>query len=47
MTACGLFRLLANSVAWTEDMESPRVIKTHLPIEFLPPDLLDKAKGQV
>ncbi len=38
-------RFLANSVAFTEDMKSPRVIKSHMPLEFLPPDLLDKAKG--
>ena len=39
------FRLFANSVAWVEDMKGPRVIKSHLPLDFLPPDLLEKAKG--
>ncbi len=40
-------RLAANSIAWVEDMKSPRIVKTHLPLEFLPPNLLDTAKGRL
>ena len=36
------FRL--NSVKFVENMPSPRVIKTHLPIEMLPPNILDVCK---
>lgn len=35
---------MQNSVKFIEDMPSPRVIKTHLPLEMLPPNLLDTAK---
>ncbi len=38
-------RLLVNSVQWVEDMESPRTIKAHMPLDMLPPDLLKKGKG--
>ena len=33
-----------DSVAFTENMEGPRVIKTHLPISMLPPDVLKVSK---
>ena len=33
-----------NALDTAENMKSPRVIKTHLPIDMLPPDLLDKAR---
>ena len=33
-----------NSVQFAENLSSPRVIKTHLPFEFLPPKLLDTCK---
>ena len=36
--------LLVNSVQLTEEKPSPRVIKTHLPFEMLPPNLLDTCK---
>eukprot|EP00095_Tigriopus_kingsejongensis_P004143 maker-scaffold703_size109190-snap-gene-0.16 protein:Tk04143 transcript:maker-scaffold703_size109190-snap-gene-0.16-mRNA-1 annotation:"sulfotransferase 1a1-like" len=32
------------SIDYTDNMASPRVIKTHLPMEFLPPKLLDTCK---
>merc|ERR1711990_661566 len=37
-------RLLHESVEVVEEMKSPRFIKTHLPFEVLPPDLLERAK---
>merc|ERR1712117_533706 len=33
-----------HSIGSVERMASPRLIKTHLPFEVLPPDLLTKAK---
>ena len=33
-----------NALALAESMPSPRVIKTHLPLDMLPPDLLDVCK---
>ena len=36
--------LIQNSLEKIEKMDSPRVIKTHLPFEFLPPNLLDICK---
>ena len=36
--------LIQNSLEKIEKMDSPRVIKTHLPFEFLPPNLLDSCK---
>lgn len=33
-----------HSVEFVESLPSPRVIKTHLPLTYLPSDLLDKAK---
>ena len=33
-----------NSVKFVENMPSPRIIKTHLPIEMLPPNILDVCK---
>ena len=35
---------MADSVGATAAMSDPRVIKTHLPLELLPPNLLDTAK---
>ena len=37
-------RFLNDSVAWTEKAESPRIIKTHLPVCMLPPNLLEVSK---
>ena len=34
------FKSMLNSVEMTENMKSPRIIKTHLPIDMLPPNLL-------
>ena len=36
--------LIQNSLEKIDKMDSPRVIKTHLPFEFLPPNLLDICK---
>ena len=36
--------MLHDSVSFTAEYESPRIIKTHLPMAMLPPDLLDTAK---
>ena len=33
-----------NSVDRAANMPSPRIIKSHMPFEFLPPNLIDKAK---
>ena len=38
-------RHIANSLQYAKDMKSPRVIKTHMPFEFLPDKLLDTCKG--
>ena len=35
---------MSESIALAENMPSPRVIKSHLPIEMLPPKLLDTCK---
>jgi len=35
---------MAKSVEYTANLQSPRVIKTHLPFEFLPPKLMDTCK---
>ena len=35
---------MANSLKMAEDLPSPRTIKSHLPLEFLPPNLLDTCK---
>ena len=32
------------SVEYAKNLPSPRIIKTHLPFEFLPPKLLDTCK---
>ena len=37
-------QLMTNSIKLADDMPSPRVIKTHLPFEMLPPNLLDTCK---
>ena len=34
---------MAKSVEYTANLQSPRVIKTHLPFEFLPPKLIGKS----
>ena len=39
-------RHIVHSIQYAKDMKSPRVIKTHMPFEFLPEDLLDKCKGK-
>ncbi len=35
-----------DSVGYLSERESPRLLKSHLPMELLPPDLLAKAKGK-
>lgn len=37
-------RMMADTVAWTDKQPSPRIIKTHLPMCMLPPNLLDVCK---
>ena len=37
-------KLMINSIKIAENMPSPRVIKTHLPFQMLPPNLLDICK---
>ena len=44
MRTKGLKEVMSNSIETTENMKSPRVIKTHLPFEMLPPNLLDTCK---
>ena len=39
-----LMKLMSNSIETAENMKSPRVIKSHLPFEMLPPNLLDTCK---
>ena len=36
--------MLHDSLSFTAEYESPRIIKSHLPMAMLPPDLLDTAK---
>ena len=38
------FDWMLESAKFAENLPSPRVIKTHLPFEFLPPKLLDTCK---
>ena len=38
-------RHLTDPIGFAKDMKSPRVIKSHMPLEFLPPKLLDTCKG--
>ena len=40
-------KMFTDSIQFTEDMPSPRLIKTHLPLSVLPPDLLETSKVQV
>ena len=35
-----------DAVEYAKNLEGPRVIKTHLPIEMLPPKVLEIGKGQ-
>ena len=35
---------MSTSIETAENMKSPRVIKSHLPFEMLPPNLLDTCK---
>ena len=36
--------LLQDSVKWTNNLNSPRIIKSHLPIAMLPPSILNTSK---
>ena len=38
------YKLLSTMLQGVEEMKSPRVIKSHLPLFLLPSELLDKAK---
>jgi hypothetical protein len=38
------YEAMAQSINLAENMPSPRVIKSHLPLEFLPPNLIDTCK---
>jgi hypothetical protein len=37
-------RMMNDTVAWTEKAAGPRIIKTHLPMSMLPPNLCDISK---
>ena len=37
-------RLMNDTVTWTQNAGSPRIIKTHLPMCMLPPKILDVSK---
>lgn len=37
-------RMMADSVSYCDNLASPRVIKSHLPIEMLPPQILETCK---
>ena len=37
-------QFLQDSVKWTNNLNSPRIIKSHLPIAMLPQNLLNTAK---
>lgn len=39
-----MIEAMIHTVDYTHNLKSPRVIKTHLPFEFLPPQLLDTCK---
>ena len=36
----------SDSVTFTEKLSSPRIIKTHMPMDHLPPNILDICKGK-
>lgn len=36
--------IMLDSISYVESIPSPRIIKTHLPLEFLPPNLLETCK---
>ncbi len=36
--------MMYDTVTWAEKAKSPRIIKTHLPVCMLPPNLLDVCK---
>ena len=37
-------RMMFDTVAWTDKCQSPRIIKTHLPLSMLPPKLCEISK---
>ena len=37
-------RMMNDTVEWTEKCQSPRIIKTHLPMAMLPPNLCEISK---
>ena len=39
-----MMKIMSNSIQSAENLKSPRVIKSHLPFEMLPPNLLDTCK---
>ena len=39
-----MLKTMSNSIETAQNMKSPRVIKSHLPFEMLPPNLLDTCK---
>ena len=39
-----IMKIMSNSIQSAENLKSPRVIKSHLPFEMLPPNLLDTCK---
>ncbi len=34
-------------LAYAETMEGPRILKTHMPMDMLDPDMLDTCKGKL
>ena len=41
---CSFVRFKKDSIKYVDDAQSPRVIKTHLPLSMLPPNLLEVSK---
>ena len=43
-----MHRIIRESIQWARDQpeDQPRIIKTHLPLNMLPPNLLNTAKGK-
>ena len=37
-------KMMYDTVAWTDQCQSPRIIKTHLPLAMLPPNLCEISK---
>ena len=46
MTGGAPSQVMTHPIEFAKSMKSPRIIKSHMPLEFLPPKLLDTCKGK-